>query len=150
MRSPNKSQSRHSTAMENTSKESATRKLPREIAASSSHFEKQEWINTASIQELREFLNSVPPLNRDFELAKTELSVRLSEAARSPHWTVTPSFWMAFAATVFAAIAAWPVIQDWFRAQQPANKAPSFQLQRSNSAPVTAPATRTSSPVSFP
>lgn len=32
---------------------------------------------------------------------------------KKPHWTMTPSFWVAVAAMIFAAIAAWPVIFAW-------------------------------------
>jgi hypothetical protein len=44
-----------------------------------------------------------------------EITSHLREL-KKPHWTVTPGFWVAFAAMVFAAIAAWPVIREWVRA----------------------------------
>ena len=45
------------------------------------------------------------------------LSVQQSRRHRQslqPHWSVTPMFWVAVLAMIFAAIAAWPVIVSWF------------------------------------
>ena len=43
-----------------------------------------------------------------------ELTDHLRELKKA-HWTLTPGFWVTVAAMVFAAIAAWPVIREWFR-----------------------------------
>jgi len=52
----------------------------------------------------------------------------------NPHWTLTPSFWVAVTAMLFAAIAAWPVIQGRFLSSPVASKAPNSQPQQSQSA----------------
>jgi hypothetical protein len=41
------------------------------------------------------------------------------EALKKHHWTVTPGFWVSVVAAIFAAIAAWPVIRDWFSLPRP-------------------------------
>ena|ERR1017187_5350014 len=46
------------------------------------------------------------------------------------HWTVSPGFWVAVLAMIFAAIAAWPVIREWFQPAPPANTNPSSPSTR--------------------
>jgi hypothetical protein len=53
-----------------------------------------------------------------------------------PHWTLTPSFAVIVLTMIFAAIAAWPVIREWFSTSQPANKSHQFSLPQSNSTPT--------------
>jgi hypothetical protein len=65
---------------------------------------------------------------------------------RKPHWTLTPGFIVGFFAMLFAAIAAWPVIREWFRSDGPSKRTPNFQLQQSNSAPALLPVLQTSPP----
>jgi hypothetical protein len=55
---------------------------------------------------------------------------------RKPHWTLTPSFVVIVLTMIFAAIAAWPVIREWFPISQPANKAADFSPPQSNSMPA--------------
>jgi uncharacterized protein YhaN len=52
---------------------------------------------------------------------------------QKPHWTMTPNFWIALFAMIFAAIAALPVIREWIPVSQPANKAAGLQWQSTNS-----------------
>lgn len=66
------------------------------------------------------------------------------EALKKPHWTLTPSFWVAVFAMIFAAIAAWPVIREWIPAFQPGSKDSNFRLQQSNSTPAILPEPRMS------
>ena len=48
-----------------------------------------------------------------YELQKRHLEKAVNQISKR-HWTLTPAFWVAVAAMVFAAIAAWPVVRDWF------------------------------------
>lgn len=48
------------------------------------------------------------------ETALAELR-RAVERGPKPHWTQTPSFWIALIAAVAAVVAAWPVVRDWLR-----------------------------------
>lgn len=43
---------------------------------------------------------------------------RQLDSLKKPHWSITPGFWVAVVAAIFAAIAAWPVIRDWIRSFQ--------------------------------
>ena len=69
---------------------------------------------------------------------------------RKPHWTLTPSFWVALAAMIFAAIAAWPVIQEWFRRAEPVHKVASSPPQQSNSTPSKSTTVQTLPPTNSP
>lgn len=40
---------------------------------------------------------------------------RATEAGPTPHWSTVPIFWILLATLVAAAIAAWPVVRDWFK-----------------------------------
>ena len=75
--------------------------------------------------------------------AMYELQRRLSKL----HWTLTPAFWVAVAAMLFAAIAAFPVIQGWFLYPPPVNKAASSQQQQSQSELPSLPESKKSPPV---
>lgn len=55
------------------------------------------------------------------------------------HWSVTPGFWVGFAAMVFAGIAAFPVVYSWFQVSLPASK-DSNSLQPQSSLDPTTPA----------
>ena len=68
------------------------------------------------------------------------------DGLRKPHWTMTPGFVVILLTMIFAAIAAWPVIREWFPVSQPANKAASFPPPQSNSTPAIT-ATQQMSPV---
>jgi hypothetical protein len=65
------------------------------------------------------------------------------DGLKKPHWTLTPSFAVIVLTMIFAAIAAWPVIREWFPSSQPASKAASFQPLQSNSTPASLTATQT-------
>jgi hypothetical protein len=92
---------------------------------------------------------------RDSELKHNELIEKQNilkssvEDLKKPHWTLTPSFWVAFMAMVFAAIAAWPVMRDWFPSVQPVHKDAVSPSPQSNSAPVISlrPAANTNAPM---
>jgi hypothetical protein len=60
-----------------------------------------------------------------------------------PHWSLTPSFVVIVLTMIFAAIAAWPVIREWFPVSQPANKDASSPPPQSNSTPANITATQT-------
>lgn len=57
------------------------------------------------IQELQEFLRCLSATTNYYEYARTELDVRLAEAARQPHWTTTPAFWVAVLALIISILA---------------------------------------------
>src|SRR5437868_2695162 len=98
-----------------------------------------EWMQTATNEEL----NSCRSIYATTRLklstaAQSILEMRRHHDLKKPHWTITPGFWIGFAAMVFAAIAAWPVIHDWLPKPEPAHKAASSQSLQSNSTPTTA------------
>jgi hypothetical protein len=59
---------------------------------------------------------------------------------RKPH---RPSFVVIVLTMIFAAIAAWPVIREWFPVSQPANKDANSPPLQSNSTPASITATQT-------
>jgi cytoskeletal protein RodZ len=86
-----------------------------------------------SDSELEEILDRVGFRNMDRELINQELTRRRLRSMSKPHWTLTPAFWIAVAAMIFAAIAAWPVIQGWILSSPIADKAATVQPQQSQS-----------------
>ena len=56
---------------------------------------------------------------------------------KKPHWSLTPSFVVLLLTMLFAAIAAWPIIREWFQSSPPAHINFSFQLPQSNSKTTT-------------
>lgn len=77
-----------------------------------------EWINSASISELRDFMHSLGYLDPWFGRAQNALSIKLAEAAKEPHWSVTPNFWFTVISAVAAIVAAWFAWRADFREQQ--------------------------------
>lgn len=77
-------------------------------------------------------------------------SKRAISQLSKPHWTLTPAFCVTVAAMLFAAIAAWPVIQGWFQSSRPAGKAASSQQQQSQSTPSLPTAAKMSASSDFP
>jgi len=105
-------------------------------------------------KELQEKLKSDTPGSLERSQTLAEIDQRALHAAiqklTKPHWTLTPSFWVALAAMVFAAIAAYPVIRDWLRPAPPArtnSSSPPLQLHLEQ---APAPGTRKSQFVSSP
>ena len=88
----------------------SSRKTYKELGGSNPQ-EREAWIETACKSELLEVLKACEPHVPEYKLAEKMLLIRLAE----PHWALGPSFWVAVAAMVFAAIAAWPVVQAWLR-----------------------------------
>ena len=76
------------------------------------------WINSASISELRDFMRSLVFLDPWLGRAQTALSIKISEAAKEPHWSVTPNFWISLIACVAAIVAAWFAFRTDFRERQ--------------------------------
>lgn len=74
----------------------------------------REWLKTASIEEVEEYIYHCSVTWQPRQYAIAERDRRYHRKLLQPHWTLTPGFWVAFAAMVFAAIAAWPVIHEWF------------------------------------
>jgi cytoskeletal protein RodZ len=104
------------------------------------------WQLKASDDELDEYISRMPPTLNVHKMARAERERRHFKRVSTPHWTMTPSFFVAFIAMIFAAIAAWPVIREWFQSAPPANKAANSQPPQSNSTPVTPPKTQTLPP----
>ena len=71
------------------------------------------WLKAAPLKDVEGFIDGSSPTNSVHQHAIAERDKRYHELLRKPHWTLTPGFWVAFAAMVFAAIAAWPVIREW-------------------------------------
>jgi hypothetical protein len=94
------------------------------LADGSGKTEIRQWLAHASTAELQEFMRSVSASTNYYQYARDELDVRLAEAARQPHWTTTPAFWIAIVALIISILA-------WLRPVTPA--APS---QPQNAAPL--------------
>jgi hypothetical protein len=52
---------------------------------------------------------------------------------KKPHWSLTPSFIVLLLTMLFAAIAAWPVIREWFQSSPHAHINSSSHLLQSSS-----------------
>lgn len=101
-----------------------------------------EWLATASVRELREIIKRTLPNTGWHTQASVELRLRLAEK----HWTVLWGFIIAVLTMVFAGIAAWPVIRDWFQSAPPASKDASSPPPQSNSTPTTPPTSQKAQP----
>jgi hypothetical protein len=64
----------------------------------------------------------------------TQIHDRLVELKR-PHWSLTPSFIVLLLTMFFAAIAAWPVIREWFQPSPSVDTGSTFQLPQSHLEP---------------
>ena len=53
---------------------------------------------------------------RGYQLAYQEYTRRKLDRISKRHWTLTPGFWVAILAMIFAFIAALPVIRQFFQA----------------------------------
>jgi len=84
-----------------------------------------EEISKMSDGDLEKYLDSAAFGSMNRHLALEELTRRRLRSISKPHWTLTPAFWVIVATMIFAAIAAWPVIRDFFKAFPPASKAAS-------------------------
>ena len=96
-----------------------------------------EWMETATDDELENCVTEFHANRRFSSRAKTILDRRRHRELKEPHWTSMWGFWVIVLGTVFAVIAAWPVIQGWFQSSAPANKAASSPQPQSNSTPAT-------------
>jgi hypothetical protein len=111
------------------------------------------WLDSATVEEREDFIVNgwkyqyVGDRGRDY-LRRAQLT--LERKIVKHHWSVTPGFWVAFAAMVFAAIAAWPVIREWLPGSAPSNKGSGFQPPQSQAGPASPATNKTSQPVSVP
>src|SRR3990170_3769489 len=94
--------------------------------------------------ELEKYLDSAAFGTMGRNHAFEELTRRRLRSISKPHWTLTPAFWVIVATMIFASIAAWPVIRDFFQASPPASKAASSLQQQSQSTPSSLPTSKTS------
>jgi hypothetical protein len=122
------------------------------IASGVTYHSLKEWLAEAPISELDEFIKLAPSqgLEGSTDLVEATLHRKAAQAALRPHWSITPGLIVGFLAMIFAAIAAWPVIQGWLPTAPPLNKAASFQSPQSNSVPATAPTSKTTNAVAAP
>jgi len=89
-----------------------TRKTYKQLTSSgATPAQREAWVESASKSELVAVMKANASHTPEYLLAEKMLLIRLAEP--KPHWTTTPAFWIAVAAMVFAAIAAWPVVQGW-------------------------------------
>jgi hypothetical protein len=111
-----------------------------------------QWFAESSIPELEEFIRLAPShdFGQHIEFAQKFLHRKIAKEALHPHWSMKWGFFVAVLATIFAAIAAWPVIQGWLPTSPPAHTDSSFQLPQSNSAPTTVPTAKTTNAVAVP
>ncbi|MGO8742729.1 MAG: hypothetical protein ACLPYZ_18070 [Limisphaerales bacterium] len=72
-----------------------------------SETEVRNWIDDASIAELRRFCRSWSRHTVCGDYGRFMLQVRLGEAALQPHWSVTPNFWITVIACLAAVGALW-------------------------------------------
>lgn len=86
-----------------------------EILTCSNDDEIREWFRVAPLEELEGFIAQSSPNLTIHKRAIVERDRRYATMARKPHWTITPGFIIAVLAMIFSAIAAWPVIQSWFK-----------------------------------
>jgi hypothetical protein len=101
------------------------------------HTKHREWLTdeTRTIAELDEYLAHFSHLAEFHRMAS---AVR-ERMARKPHWTITPAFIVGLLAMIFAAIAAWPVIRDWFPKTPVVSSAPVVQSPSVPAGPLQLP-----------
>jgi hypothetical protein len=85
------------------------------LKSNPSEKEISDWIPTAADEDLIDFLPMFVSNRKLYDRARTILTTRRYDELKRPHWTSTWSLLLALAATIFAAIAAWPVIQSWLQ-----------------------------------
>jgi hypothetical protein len=94
----------------------ATRKTLDEILKSNhSESDIRDWIDGASIAELRRFCRDWSKHTVCGDYGRFMLQVRLGEAALEPHWSVTPNFWITVIACLAAVVAAIAAVILLFR-----------------------------------
>ena len=71
---------------------------------------KIEDIQKLTIDELKEIMRESEFDTRAREIVSTEINARLLKVAATPHWSLTPLFWVSVVAAVAACIAAYPVV----------------------------------------
>ena len=122
------------------------RKTVQEIIATEDVNQTRDWLTSASIRELTEFIHIAGRWTKHSimtDFARAELSIRTAAASERVHWSVTPGFIVGVLAMLFAAIAAWPTVREWFQSAPPAHTDASSQSPLSNSVPVILPAPKT-------
>jgi hypothetical protein len=81
----------------------ASRKTFKQLYGSNpSEAEIRDWIDTATLQELKEFVRFWSKNTVCGDYGRTALSIKLAEDALKPHWVI----WATFVAGAIAAIAA--------------------------------------------
>jgi hypothetical protein len=129
--------------MRETVKELLTRNPPEQEVAN--------WLGSATVEELEDFIvNAWKYATPQMAPLVRQAQLMLRRKIAKPHWSVTPGFWVALAAMVFAAIAAWPVIREWLPGSAPSNKGSGSQPPQSQSAPASPTTNKTLRPVSVP
>jgi len=85
------------------------RKTVQEIIATDDVNQTRDWITSASIPELKEFIHTAGRWTKHSimtDLARAELSILAAEASERVHWTVKPTFWITVIACLAAIVAA--------------------------------------------
>jgi hypothetical protein len=72
------------------------------LTSNASEAEVRDWIDGATIPELKEFVRSWSSHTVCGDYGRTILSIKLAEAALKPHWVI----WATFVAGALAALAA--------------------------------------------
>jgi hypothetical protein len=115
-------------------------------STNASDAEWKAWLNTASLNELRDVMAVLDKHVPYYDFADKAFHVRLSESQKESHWTVTPGFIVGclamifgFVAMIFAGIAAWPIAKDWILPAPAAQKAGNAQLPKQDSPALTSP-----------
>lgn len=107
-------------------------------------------IKSMSEEDLEKYLDTAEYDTIGRDLAMQELMRRRLRLISKPHWTLTPGFWVILLAMIFAAIAAWPVIRDFFREPQAAGKAANSPQQQLQSTPSKQPEPKSSDASNHP
>ena len=111
-------------------------------------------VGRSGVQAIESELSRRPVIESRAEAVKhhqqvMEEQAKIREAVQSlkePHWSLTPGFIVIFVTMIFAAIAAWPVIREWFPKHEPAKTSSGFQSPISNSTPAIPAVPQTSAP----
>lgn len=73
-------------------------------------------------------------------------NARILARVSNPHWTLTPAFWVGVLILIFAAIAAWPVIREWFPSTEGGVVRGFFLTGEASPSPIPTPSSATPRP----
>ena len=97
----------------------------------------RHWVaHEATDEQLDEYIAKISGNELLYRTALAEREKRHFKRLSQPHWTLGWGFIVSVIAMVFAGIAAWPVIREWFQPVPPEHKDSSSQPPQSNSAPT--------------